>query len=147
MNKKAIIWTVTIIIVLSVIFIIYKLVDNKNKERLENANTQNLVKISEASDEPVTDECLEEWNDYNEYVSEKIQEASNNIAEDNTHYLLKDILGYIEVYYLDEDDQEYLYKKTTIPTTYLSEEDIDSLKKGIEVVGIKELNKILEDFE
>ena len=147
MNKKAIIWTVTIIIVLSVIFIIYKLVDNRNKERLENANTQNLVKISEASDEPVTDECLEEWNDYNEYVSEKIQEASNNIAEDNTHYLLKDILGYIEVYYLDEDDQEYLYKKTTIPTTYLSEEDIDSLKKGIEVVGIKELNKILEDFE
>ena len=91
-----------------------------------------------------TDECLEEWNDYNEYMSHRVEEASNNVTEQDTHYLLKDVYGYIEVYYLDENNKEYLYKKTDISTDYLTEEDRDDLQVGIEVVGIEELNKMLE---
>ena len=147
MNKKTLFWIITIILLFSVIFVMYRILNSKNRETALNESTQNSIDISEVSDDPVTDECIDEWEDYEKYINEKIEEVSNNMAEDDTHYILKDVLGYIEVYYLDEENQEYLYKKTTIPTSYLAQEDIDSLKNGIEVVGIEELNKRLEDFE
>ena len=160
MNKKVLIWSV-IIAVFAIIagFITYKII-SKNEEKAElNANTQKMVEISEesanissnanlnTSEDAVTDECLDEWDDYNEYMSQRVEEASNNFSEKDTHYLLKDVYGYIEVYYLDENNDEFLYKKTDISTEYLSSEDIDDLQVGIEVVGIEALNKMLEDFE
>jgi len=149
MNKKVLIWSIIILTIISGI-IVFRLLNKKQKEYGINENTQNILEISEISEqneEAVTDECLDEWDDYNEYISERVEEASNNISEKDTHYLLKDVYGYIEVYYLDENNKEYLYKKTDISTDYLSEEDIDDLQIGIEVVGIEALNKMLEDFE
>ena len=149
MNKKVLIWSIIILTIISGI-IVYRLLNKKQKEYGINENTQNILEISEISEqneEEVTDECLDEWDDYNEYISERVEEASNNISEKDTHYLLKDVYGYIEVYYLDENNKEYLYKKTDISTDYLSEEDKDDLQIGIEVVGIEALNKMLEDFE
>ena len=160
MNKKVLIWSV-IIAVFAIIagFITYKIV-SKNEEKSElNENTKKMVEISEesanissnanlnTSEDAVTDECLDEWDDYNEYMSQRVEEANNNLSEQDTHYLLKDVYGYIEVYYLDENNDEFLYKKTDISTEYLSSEDIDDLQVGIEVVGIEALNKMLEDFE
>ena len=162
MNKKVLIWSM-IIAVFAIIagFITYKIV-SKNEEKAElNENTKKMVEISEesanvssntisnsnTSEDAVTDECLDEWDDYNEYMSERVEEASNNLSEKDTHYLLKDVYGHIEVYYLDENNDEFLYKKTDISTEYLSAEDIDDLQVGIEVVGIEALNKMLEDFE
>ena len=149
MNKKVLIWSIIILTIISGI-IVFRLLNKKQKEYGINENTQNILEISEISEqneEAVTDECLDEWDDYNEYISGRVEEASNNISEKDTHYLLKDVYGYIEVYYLDENNKEYLYKKTDISTDYLSEEDIDDLQIGIEVVGIEALNKMLEDFE
>ena len=151
MNKKVLIWLTIVVFAIIAGFIIYKIV-NKNEEKAElNENTKNMVEISaedsNESEDAVTDECLDEWDDYNEYMSQRVEEASNNIAEESTHYLLKDVNGYIEVYYLDDNNNEYLYKKTDISTEYLSEEDIDDLQVGIEVEGIEALNKMLEDFE
>ena len=149
MNKKVLVWSIIILTIISGI-IVFRLLNKKQKEFGINENTQNVLEISEISEqneEAVTDECLDEWDDYNEYISERVEEASNNISEKDTHYLLKDVYGYIEVYYLDENNKEYLYKKTDISTDYLSEEDIDDLQIGIEVVGIEALNKMLEDFE
>ena len=119
----------------------------KNNKNINLENTTHEVGSTKDNDETVTDDCLDEWEDYNKYAGEKIEEASNNLNENDTHYLLKDVWGYIEVYYLDENKKEYLYKKTSISTDYLSQEDIDDLKIGIEVVGTKALNKMLEDFE
>ena len=149
MNKKVLIWIIIILTITSGI-IVFRLLNKKQKEYVINENTQNILEISEISErneEEVTDECLDEWDDYNEYISGRVEEASNNISEKDTHYLLKDVYGYIEVYYLDENNKEYLYKKTDISTDYLSEEDIDDLQIGIEVVGIEALNKMIEDFE
>ena len=156
MNKKVLIWSVIIaVFAITAGFITYKIV-RKNEEKAElNENTKKMVEISEESEnvssntneDAVTDECLDEWDDYNEYMSERVEEASNNLSEKDTHYLLKDVYGYIEVYYLDENNDEFLYKKTDISTEYLSAEDIDDLQVGIEVVGIEALNKMLEDFE
>ena len=150
MNKKIIITGMTIVLTIIIGFITYKIIKKQQDEIALNETTQNLVEISEKleqDEDAVTDECLDQWDDYNEYMSHRIEEASNNITEQDTHYLLKDVYGYIEVYYLDENNKEYLYKKTDISTDYLTEEDKDDLQLGIEVVGIEELNKMLEDFE
>lgn len=148
MNKRFCIWTAIIALIIISLIVIYRITNTINKPNIseENINSTNSINISTEQGE-VTDECLDEWDDYNKYVGEKIEEASNNLQEDDTHYLLKDVWGYIEVYYLDNDKQEYLYKKTSIATDYLSQEDIDDLKIGIEVVGVQALNKMLEDFE
>lgn len=152
MNKKVLIWISIIILSIIGIFIIIRINDKRNnKENLIiNQERENFIELSntnEIIDGEVTDECLNEWQDYNQFMSKRIEEASNNLSENDTHYLLKDVLGYIEVYYLDADNKEFLYKKTNIPTVYLSQEDIEDLKIGIEVVGIEALNKMLEDFE
>ena len=146
MNKKIILFTITMFILLIVGTIFYKRVTKKEDIVRLNETTQNVLEIS-SQEEAVTDECLDEWDDYNEYMSQRIEEASNNVTEKDTHYLLKDVYGYIEVYYLDENNKEFLYKKTDISTDYLTEEDKDDLQVGIEVVGMEELNKMLEDFE
>ena len=150
MNKKIIIWGIVFIVAVISVFIFYRIVNRKAEEISLNETTQNLVEISEKSEQnedAVTDECLDEWDDYNEYMSERIEQASNNVSEKETHYRLKDVYRYIEIYYIDENNNEYLYKKTDISTDYLTEEDRDDLQVGIEVVGIEELNKMLEDFE
>lgn len=146
MNKRFLIWFISIVLIVISIVIIYRLINSRNQEISLNENSQNLVDISQTQEGEVTDECINEWDDYNKYMGERAQSASSNSSENDTHYLLKDVLGYIEVYYL-ENNKEYLYKKTTIPTAYLSQEDIEDLKVGIEVVGAEELNKMLEDFE
>ena len=147
MSKNYLIFTISIVLSIIVGIIVYNIVNKEDKNIGLNETSQNLVKISEVNEDAVTDECIDEWDDYNEYMSHRVEEASNNITEQDTHYLLKDIYGYIEIYYLDENNDEYLYKKTDISTDYLSQEDKEDLKVGIEVVGIEALNKMLEDFE
>jgi len=163
MNKKVLIWSMIIAFAIIVGFITYKIVNKKEEKAELNENKKNIVEISaedsnessntnvseisNSCEDAVTDECLDEWDDYNEYMSERIEEASSNLSEQDTHYLLKDVYGHIEVYYLDENNDEFLYKKTDISTEYLSTEDIDDLQVGIEVVGTEALNKMLEDFE
>ena len=150
MNRKMIVWIIVIIFSIAIGVITYKIV-RKPKDNISlNEMAKNVVLISEieeSKEDEVTDECINEWNDYGEYISERVEEANNNLSEQDTHYLLKDVYGYIEIYYLDENNNEYLYKKTDISTEYLSEEDLDDLQVGIEVVGIEALNKMLEDFE
>ena len=150
MNKKLLILSISIILIIFIVFIIFKMSSKRNQKIDLNEEAKNIVDISQSDEiieDEVTDECLDEWEEYNKMISEKIEEASNNLTEDDTNYIIKDILGYIEVYYVDENNIEYLYKKTTIPTAYLSQEDVQSLKNGIKVVGSEALNKILEDFE
>lgn len=151
MNKKVLIWSMIVVFAVIAGFITYKIVSKNTGKQELNENTKNMVEISlnysNSSEDAVTDECLDEWDDYNEYMSQRVEDASTNILEQDTHYLLKDVYGYIEVYYLDENNDEYLYKKTDISTEYLSSEDIDDLQVGIEVVGTEALNKMLEDFE
>ena len=150
MNRKMIVWIIVTIFSIALGVIEYRIVRKPRDNISLNETTKNEVLISEieeSKEDEVTDECINEWNDYGEYIRERVEEANNNLSEQDTHYLLKDVYGYIEIYYLDENNNEYLYKKTDISTEYLSEEDLDDLQVGIEVVGIEALNKMLEDFE
>ena len=148
MNKKSLIWILGIIAAIAIVFMIYRFA-NRQEDNLSNQE-QNLINISYEEDEvqgEVTDGCLYEWEDYNKYLGEKVEEASNNLSSQDTHYIIKNVEGYIQVFYINENNEEVLYRKTDISTDYLSEEDVEDLKIGIEVVGTEALNKMLEDFE
>lgn len=119
---------------------------SKNKEnKVENTNiVQNETEISS---EYVTDECINEWEDYSQTVQEEIKETGQNLNDENKHYILRENDGFINVYYINEKNEEILYRVTDISTKYLGEDDVKELQEGINVVGIQELNQLLEDFE
>jgi hypothetical protein len=120
---------------------------SKNKKN-EEENVNNIVQNeTELSGRYVTDECLNEWSDYSSRVQEELQEASKILNDENRHYILRGNDSVINVYYINENNEEILYKVTDISIKYLGEEDIRELEKGIDVVGIQEVNKLLEDFE
>lgn len=139
MNKKIIISIISLIVISIIFFCIWKFAPKKEEE---NTNiVENAVELSYI----VADECINEWDDYN---GAKSKETNSQAQKDDRHYLLKSVNGYINIYYLNVQEQtETLYKETDIAVNYLSPEDIDDLEMGIEVVGNEELNKILEDFE
>lgn len=104
------------------------------------------IDISEISEELVDDDCIDEWKDYEAYKKE-LEEASSNFGEEKTHYLVKSVDNYINVYYIDNAANNILYKETKISTDYLSEADKNNLKNGVDVYGVENLNKLLEDYE
>lgn len=120
---------------------------SKNKKN-EEENVNNIVQNeTELSSKYVTDDCLNEWSDYSSRIQEELQEASKVLNDENRHYILKAKDNIINVYYINEKNEEVLYKVTDISIKYLGEEDIRELEKGIDVVGIQEVNRLLEDFE
>lgn len=150
MNKKVAISIITIFVFTIMAFSIWNFNfrgnstdENNDLNNIDNEIT-NTVNISA---EYVTDDCINEWVGYSEIINEDIESASTDMVDGNTRYLIKDVDGYICIYYLDNLNDEILYKKTDISTEYLSYEDLDDLEIGIEVTGSQELNKLLEDFE
>lgn len=98
---------------------------------------QNQVELSQV-DEEILDDCTDE-------VNQPLQVNSNYEKEDTT-YILKEQGGVIAVFKENEEGNE-LYDLTDISVDYLTEDDKQNLKNGIEVIGIDSLNQLLEDFE
>lgn len=141
---KKILLSIGIIILIVIGVELYNL-SKKGKE--ENQNTNIVKNETELSSKYVKDDCINEWADYSKSKEEEIKETSGSINDENRKYILKDDDAIIDVYYINENGEEILYKVTDISTKYLGESDVEELKRGIEVTGIQELNKILEDFE
>ena len=143
MWKKILISIGLIIILIAGIEIFNILKKNKTEET--NNIVQNETEIS--TSKYVKDDCLNEWQDYTETVQNEIKETSGSLNDENRHYILREKDGFINIYYINENEEEILYKVTDVSTSYLGEEDIKELKEGIEVVGLQNLNQMLEDFE
>ena len=149
MNKK---WAIGIIIfalilfITSVIlvFVMNKNISEKNTSDSLTNQTENAIDISSTY---VVDDCMNEWADYAKTIEEDIKAANGDIVNQDTHFLVKDVNGYITIYYIDDLGEEILYKETDISTEYLSVTDLDDLEIGIEVIGYEELNKLIENFE
>ena len=142
MNKKIIISIIGLLLAFIIFSTIWNLIIKNDKS--QNLNSSNLLENgTNISDQGIEDECTEEWKIYNE----EIKEVSSELGDKNTHYLIKNTDGYICIYFLDEKKREVLYKKTTISTEYLSKKDLENLNIGVEVIGLEEVNKVLEDFE
>lgn len=90
-----------------------------------------------------------------EYPNWEIQKYSNNeiilYKEFNSncgqHFVLRDVGGKINIYKINENNEEELYEKTEISVEYLTETDKIEIQNGIRVNGIEELNQLIEDFE
>ena len=119
-----------------------------NDTHIEKENQENIVKNeTNISDEYVTDECINEWKDYSLVVQEEIRQASQNLNDENKIYIVRAEDNYLKVYYLNNKNEEILYRVTDISTQYLEKEDVEKLTIGVELKGLQELNQLLEDFE
>lgn len=119
-----------------------------SKKKYEDDNTTNeIIEEKKVSSSYITDDCINEWEDYALSVQEEIEDASKTLNDENRHYILKAQNDFINVYYINENKEEILYRVTDIATEYLTKDDLKNLNQGIEVIGIKELNELLEDFE
>ena len=145
MNKNITI-LISVIFAIGIIgFAIWKI--NSNNNSTTGYNENEITNSVNLSAELITDDCINEWADYASVVENEIKDANANLEDEHTRYLIKNVDGYIYVYYLDDENNETLYKTTEISTEYLSVEDLDDLEIGIEVQGSKSLNELLENFE
>jgi hypothetical protein len=145
MWKKIIFSIVLLIIVLVGIDIFYKYIKD---DEIQDNNTLNVIDNgTELSAELIKDDCINEWSDYATVVEEEIEEANSSINEEDRTYIMIAENDLINVYYINNSNEEILYKVTDISLEYLSEEDVEKLEQGIETKGIENLNKLLEDFE
>lgn len=124
--NKFIVFTISIIILFFISFYIgmkfdIPLQDNKGQEKLEVAQKEVV----------------------NNNAKQVISEEDIN----KEHYVLRSVNGLVVVYSMDDDEKEELYLVTDISIDYLPETDKISLKDGIHVYSITELNEILQDFE
>lgn len=119
---------------------------NDSNSIAEDNSSNETKKIEEISEALVDDDCIKEWDDYKNYVKE-LEQASSIYENEKSHYVVKSENNNIVVYYVDDEENFVLYKDTGISTNYLGEEDLKELKNGIDVYGVENLNKLLEDFE
>lgn len=63
------------------------------------------------------------------------------------HYKIKEHGNVIGIYSVDETGKETLKQDTEIQIMYLPEEDLEKIRKGIEVIGDANLYSTLEDYE
>lgn len=88
----------------------------------------------------------EGWN-INYFNSKEIsiyKELDENCQE---HYIIGSNDGQINIYRINKYGEEELYETTNIYLEYLPEKDQEELKNKIEVLGRKELNEVLENYE
>lgn len=63
------------------------------------------------------------------------------------HFKLRIEDGKVVIYIVNVDGTESIYEKTNISSQYLTETDLLNMQDGLEIYGLEELNKIIEDFE
>ena len=120
---------------------------NFSKNNQKNKENDIVKNETELSSRYVVDDCVNEWADYSKHVQNEIEETSGDLSDENKHYILKSENEIIKIYYINENGEEVLYRVTDISTKYLGDDDVNELKNGIEVIGAKNLNQLLEDFE
>ena len=144
MWKKVLISAIFIMIIIIGMSAVYT---NNQSKKNENDVENFVSQEEEISSEYVTDECSNEWRDYSLTVQEELKEASQNLNDENKTYIVKAEDNYIKVYYINNKNEEILYRVTDISIQYLGQNDVEELKQGIKVVGLQELNQLIEDFE
>ncbi len=126
--------------------------DNKNEIKKaveENRITDNLINDYYSSiggiNGPNNIDDLSAYNAENissgALDSQMVQEASK------AYYLVKEIDGFIKIYYYSPIGEEKLIRITEIPYELLSTNDQKFFTKGVIKYSIEELNELLQDFE
>lgn len=82
-----------------------------------------------------------------EFSKEKVKVEERKEGICNEHFKVSIGEDFIEVFKLNQEQEEELYLVTNISRDYLAQTDIDKLSKGIEVYGKGNINSKLEDYE
>ena len=116
MWKKVLISAIFIMIIIIGMSAVYT---NNQSKKNENDVENFVSQEEEISSEYVTDECSNEWRDYSLTVQEELKEASQNLNDENKTYIVKAEDNYIKVYYINNKNEEILYRVTDISIQYL----------------------------
>ncbi len=94
-------------------------------------------------------EILEEYPSWEiqEFTADEVVFVKEFESFCGEHYYLIEEEGEVNIYEIDENENKILKERTNILCEYLPETDRISLKNGITIYGLEELNKILEDYE
>lgn len=75
----------------------------------------------------------------------KVKENIDGVC--NQHFRIAFGEDFIEVFRLNQNEEEELYMVTSISRDYLAQRDVDKLQKGISFFGRDNINSKLEDYE
>lgn len=92
------------------------------------------------------EDLYQEWS-VEEFSSSGVVLAKQEDKICNDHYVIKLNDDNVDVYHLEQNGDESLYKSTNIIKEYLTQDDISNLKTGIYVYGKGNINSVIEDFE
>ena len=111
-----------------------------------------IIEKQQVSDNEVNKDEEYFKNAYSDWKIEKFSSDEVKLYKEfqetcNEHYIITVDDENIVIYTVDDDGNRTLVEKTDIPVAYLTQEDIELLKKGISAYGQNELAKKLEDFE
>ena len=63
------------------------------------------------------------------------------------HYIIGESDGMVNIYRLNEEGEEELYETTSIYLDYLPEKDQREIRNKIEIIGTRNLNELLENYD
>jgi len=98
------------------------------------------------STEKEIEEKYKEW-ELEEFSVDRIELYQERNETCPNHFEIKENDGVIVIYQANENGEYKIVDETEINTKYLSEEDQEKLKQGIEIIGEERLNSTLEDYE
>ena len=145
MNKVVI--TMIVIIVILTAIVVGMNMYQKQEVANSNNETQEQFIVAEVENEEIYDDCTDEMEYLENEETKTLQVNSNYKRQDEEKYILRENDNLITVYKINEDGKEEEYNTTDISTEYLTKEDQESLKNGITVLGLENMNQLLEDFE
>lgn len=111
--------------------------------------TEDDVEIPSEMVNKIQEEIEQMYKDFKveSFSSNEVVLYKNVNGKCGEHYTVKDENGKVVVYNTNEKGEEVLYEETSISTEYLTENDVENIKKGIEIYGKQNLNSFIEDFE
>ena len=144
--NKVVITMIAIIVILTAIVVGMNIYQKQETANLNNETQEQFI-VAEVGNEEIYDDCTDEMEHLENEEAKTLQVNSNYKKEDGEKYILRDDCGLITVYKINENGEEEKYDATDISTEYLTKEDQESLKNGITVLGLENMNQLLEDFE
>lgn len=144
--NKIVLTMIAIIVILTAIVVGMNIYQKQETANLSNETQEQFI-VAEVGNEEIYDDCTDEMEYMENEETKTLQVNSNYKKEDEEKYILRDDNGLITVYKINKDGEEEEYDATDISTEYLTKEDQESLKNGITVLGLENMNQLLEDFE
>ena len=96
-------------------------------------------------------EVIDKFQDWNlvKFTTKEVTLRKEFEGSCGEHFSLKEEEGRIVIYKVLPDGTKQMYEETEISTEFLPEPDLIQMQSedGIQLYGIEELNKVLEDFE